>query len=155
MEVGELQLTRARRQPPHAVSAPKGAAGDELFLELGDAPEAPCLGDSGGPALITGSDGTERLAGITSFATDGCAPGSRATNLAKYLPFVLTQVEESERPDAADVYVAGGGCRAAPARGRSVGATWIVALMASLAALRRWARRGAGRPSLEVIPPRC
>src|SRR5262249_1536230 len=53
---------------------------DPRFTEVGTASKDTCEGDSGGPAFLT-INGTEYIAGITSYGVQGCGGGSHDTRV--------------------------------------------------------------------------
>jgi hypothetical protein len=62
---------------------------DAYFLEANEADGTQsCYGDSGGPALYTGTDGVERIVGVATFGGDNCQGGGFYTRLAKYADFL-------------------------------------------------------------------
>jgi hypothetical protein len=72
---------------------------DEFFLEVNEADGTQaCFGDSGGPALFTGKDGVERVAGVTSFGGENCVGGGFYTRLAKYADFLAQYVDAALPP---------------------------------------------------------
>jgi hypothetical protein len=70
---------------------------DAYFLEANEADGTQsCYGDSGGPALYTGTDGVERVVGVATFGGDDCQGGGFYTRLAKYADFLAEFVGEME-----------------------------------------------------------
>jgi secreted trypsin-like serine protease len=119
---------------------------DSQFLYL--APGAsPCDGDSGGPALVAGDDGVERVAGITSFARGTCSSAAVVTNLSSYLPFVHSQIAAADAaktsPPSGSPGEAGSSCHVASPHRPGTTAWAFVVLGASLLArgLRRFRSR--------------
>ena len=53
----------------HKVTTTLNSASATL-LDIGNAAQGTCHGDSGGPAFQRGPDGTERIVGLTSFGAD-------------------------------------------------------------------------------------
>jgi secreted trypsin-like serine protease len=58
------------------------------FLNVGRTGTQKCFGDSGGPTFYTGSDGVERVVGVTSYGNSNCTSGGTDTRVDAYLPFL-------------------------------------------------------------------
>jgi hypothetical protein len=91
-----------------------------------------CFGDSGGPAYVTGPDGTPRVGGVISRAADPmhpCASGSvltRVDALSAWIASSLQTIAQHEQaPEAAP------GCAAAPGRGGGwgPGILWVLLIL--------------------------
>jgi MYXO-CTERM domain-containing protein len=75
-----------------------------LVLNYGDAGSNTCQGDSGGPGFIS-TGGVERVAGITSFGTNGCSGYSGSTRVAQYNNYISNYIAANDIPQPPEVTI--------------------------------------------------
>ncbi len=119
---------------------------DSNFLHVGGEGMTPCEGDSGGPAFMT-LDGTEVIAGITSFGDTGCDSFGTDTRIDKYADsWVQPYLDEFDPGVVAPVHH-GGGCAVAPsADGNAIGAL-LMACAFLLSLRKRRQENSRGKPA--------
>lgn len=114
----------------------------DALVDVGEAAQGPCLGDSGGPAFFQPSDGTdERIVGLVSYALKDCSGYAVLTAVSAYLPLIDGWLAED---DALYVQQTAGGCSVtSKERMRQDGLGPLFWMMFCLAALtcRRAAKR--------------
>jgi secreted trypsin-like serine protease len=108
---------------------------DSNFLHVGEGGMTLCEGDSGGPAFMT-LDGTEVIAGITSFGDTGCDSFGTDTRIDKYADSWVQPYLDQFDPGAITPVHHGGGCAIAPGGGGNALGVLLLA-GAFLLALRR------------------
>lgn len=70
-----------------------GGYSDRL-ITVGEANNTSCYGDSGGPAFLD-VDGTEQVAGVTSFGAGGCTSSAEYTRVDVYLAQLIDEVVDA------------------------------------------------------------
>jgi hypothetical protein len=65
-------------------------------LRLEAEPSQPCLGDSGGPVFLMGTEGRAHVVGVTSHGDFACAEAAYAVRVGSYDDFIQPYVAEAE-----------------------------------------------------------
>ena len=92
-------------------------------------PSQPCLGDSGGPVFLLGTDGRSYLVGVTSHGDFGCTERAYAVRVGAYDDFIRPYVARSAGTT--------GGCSVGASSGLGGAAPWCIALATVLFARKR------------------
>lgn len=125
----------------------------DALVDVGEAAQGPCLGDSGGPAFFQPSAGAdERLGGLVSYALKDCSGYAVLTAVSAYLPLIDGWLAED---DALYLQQTAGGCSVTSReRMRQEGRgplVWTMFLLAALAC-RRAAKRRIADTNRRMIP---